>query len=105
VKKILELIIEPNSRKRKEFSQTLSKLAETLQSSSSSLQINDSEDSPTINIIVKWETAAEMHRALKGDEFAILSGAIAALCEKTTIRLNDKLVANHISMLAKIKKN
>ena len=103
MKKILELIIEPNSRKRKEFSQTLSKLAETLQSSS--LQINDSEDSPTINIIVRWETAAEMHRALKGDEFAILSGAIAALCEKTTIRLNDKLVGNHISMLAKIKKN
>ena len=104
MKKILELIIEPNSRKRKEFSQTLSNLARTLQSSCSSLQIDESEDSPTINIIVKWETAAEMHRTLKGDEFVILSGAITALCEKTTIRLNDKLVGNHISMLANIKK-
>jgi len=104
VKKILELIIEPNSRKRKEFSQTLSNLATTLQSSCSSLKIIEAEDSSTINIIVKWETEAEMHRTLKGDEFAILSGAITALCEKTTIRINDKLVGNHISMLANIKK-
>ena len=104
MKKILELIIEPNSRKRKEFSQTLSNLARTLPSSCSSLRINESEDSPTINIVVKWETAAEMDRTLKGDEFAILSGAITVLCENTIIRLNDKLVGNHISMLANIKK-
>ena len=72
--------------------------------SCSSLQVNDSKDSPTIHIIVKWETEAEMHRALNGDEFTILSGAITALCENTIIRLNDKLVGNHISMLANIKK-
>ena len=104
VKEILELIIDPNSRKRKEFSQTLSNLGETLQSSCSSMKIIEAEDSPTINIVVKWETAAEMHRTLKGDEFVVLSGAITALCEKTIIRLNDKLVGNHISMLANIKK-
>jgi len=104
VKKILELIIEPNSRKRKEFSQSLSNLSVTLQNSCSSLQVKESEDSPTINIIVKWETAPDMHRTLKGDEFVILSGAITALCENTIIRLNDKLVGNHISMLADIKK-
>lgn len=99
MKEILELIIVPNSRKKKEFSQTLNNLATALQSSCSSLKINEAEDSSTINIKVKWETAAEMHRTLEGDEFAILSGAIIALCEKTIIRLNDKLVGNHISML------
>lgn len=68
------------------------------------MNILEAEDSPTINIVVKWETAAEMDRTLKGDDFVILSGAITALCENTIIRLNDKLIGNHISMLAKIKK-
>jgi hypothetical protein len=99
MKRILELIIEPNSRKKKEFSQTLNLLDGTLQSSCSSMRVNEAEDSSTINIIVKWKTADEMHRTLKSDEFAVLSGAIAALCEKIEIRLNDKFVGHHISML------
>jgi len=99
VKSVLELKIEPNSRKKKEFSQTLKNLATTLQGSCSSLEINEAEDSSTINIRVNWETAAEMHRTLQGDEIGILSGAIKSLCETCIIRLDDKLVGNHISML------
>jgi hypothetical protein len=68
------------------------------------LQINEAEDSSTINIQVNWETAAEMHRTIKGDEIAVLSGAIKSLCETCIIQLDDKLIGNHISMLANIKK-
>ena len=99
MKKVLELIIEPNSRKRKEFSQTLSKLAETLQSSCSSLMIDESEDSSTINMVVEWDSADQKCRILRIEAFEILSGAIAALCEKAVIRLNGKIINYSISKL------
>lgn len=99
MKSVLELVIEPNCRKKKEFSQTLNNLATTLQNSCSSMQINEAEEGSTIHIIVTWETAAEMHQTLKGDEMGILSGAITALCETCIIRLDGKLVGNQISML------
>jgi hypothetical protein len=99
VKKILELIIEPNSRKRKEFSQTLSKLAETLQSSCSSLMIDESEDSSTVNMVVEWDSLDQKYRMLRVESFEILSGAIAALCDKVVLRLNGKVIKDDISKL------
>ena len=99
MKKILELIIEPNSRKRKEFNQTLSKLAETLQRSCSSLTIDKSEDSSTINMIVEWDSVDQPFRKLRIESFEILSGAIAALCDKVVVRLNGKLIDHDISKL------
>ena len=99
MKKVLELIIEPNSRKRKEFDQTLSKLAGTLQPSCSSLMIDESEDSSTINMVIEWDSADQKCRILRIEAFEILSGAIAALCEKVVIRLNGKIINDDISKL------
>ena len=99
MKKILELIIEPNSRKRKEFNQTLSKLAETLQPSCSSLTIDESEDSSTINMVIEWDSVDQKCGILRIEAFEILSGAIAALCEKVVIRLKGKIINDDISKL------
>ena len=99
MKKILELIIEPNSRKGKEFSQTLSNLAKTLQSSCSSMKIIEAEDSSTVNMVIEWDSADQKCRILRIEAFEILSGAIAALCEKVVIRLNGKIIDHDISKL------
>ena len=102
MKKVLELIIEPNSRKRKEFSQTLSKLAETLQSSCSGMKIIEAEDSATINMVVEWNSVDQTYRKLRMESFEILSGAIAALCDKVVVRLNGKVIEDDISKLKTI---
>ena len=99
MKNILELIIEPNSRKRKELNQTLSKLTETLQSSCSSLTIDESEDSSTINMVIEWDSVDQKCGVLRIEAFEILSGAIAALCEKIVIRLDGKILNYDISKL------
>lgn len=99
MKTILELIIVPDSRKRKEFGQTLNQLAWSMQGSYSSLRIDGSEKSPTINILYEWEQADDMHRMLRSEEFRILLGAITALCQKTEIKLNNQSIGNHISKL------
>ena len=99
MKKILELIIEPNSRKRKEFSQTLSNLAKTLQSSCSSMKIIEAEDSSTVNMVLEWDSVDQPYRKLRMESFEILSGAIAVLCDKVVVRLNGKLIGHDISKL------
>ena len=99
MKKVLELIIEPSSRKRKEFSQTLSNLAKTLQSSCSSMKIIEAEDSSTVNMVIEWDSADQKYRKLRMESFEILSGAIAALCDKVVVRLNGKLIDHDISKL------
>ena len=90
--------------KRLEFKQTLYDLSEKLQKHCSSLKITESDNFLSYSILAQWETAADMQEAFKTDEFAILSGAITALCEKVQIRLNDKNIGNNISILANIKK-
>ena len=99
MKKVLELIIEPSSRKRKEFSQTLNYLARTLKSSCSSLTIDESEDSSTINMAVEWDSADQKCQMVRMESFEILSGAIAALCDKVVLRLNGKIINYDISKL------
>ena len=94
--KKLELIVEPKTHNRKEFSQSLENLAENLQIHCSSLIIDESGDGVTFNILAQWETEDQMRKALKTEEFLILSGAINALSEKTIFRLNDKKVSNKL---------
>jgi len=99
MKKKLELIVLLNSRKRKEFSQSLDNLSKNLQNYCSSLIIDESGDGVTFNILAQWETEDQMRKTLKSEEILILSGAISALSEKTIIRLDDKQVGIHISKL------
>lgn len=103
MKKKLEFIVELKPNKRKEFSQSLDNLSKNLQNYCSSLMIDESGDGVTFNILAQWETEDQMRKALKSEEFLILSGAISALSKKSICRLNNKQISNHISMLAKIK--
>lgn len=99
MKKKLELIVSPNLRKRLEFKQSLDYLAETLQNYCSKLEIIESDDGVIFTLLAQWETLDQMRQAIRSEECSILSGAITALCERTVIRLDDKEVGNHISML------
>ena len=100
----LDTALLVKSTKRLEFKQTLYDLSENLQKYCTKLEITESDNSLSYSILAQWKTEVEMFEALKEDEFKILSGAIKALCEKSTIRLNDKLVGNNISILADINK-
>ena len=96
MKNKLELIVLTNSRKSKEFKQTLNFLTENLRNYCSSLKIDESGDGVTFNILAQWETEDQMRKALKSEEFLILSGAINALSEKSICLLNDKKVSNKL---------
>jgi hypothetical protein len=96
VKSVLELIIEPNSRKKKEFSQTLNTLARTLENSCSRVKISGNDDGSNINVVLEWDSTDQKCRMLRTEAFKILSGAITALCDKVVIRLNGKLVHQDI---------
>lgn len=100
----LDTTLLVKSTKRLEFKQTLYDLSKNLQKHCTKLEITESDNFLSYSILAEWITEVEMFEALKEDEFKILSGAIKALCEKSTIRLNDKLIDNHISILTDIKK-
>ena len=95
----LEITLLVKSIKRLEFKQTLYNLSEKFQKHCTSLKITESNNFLSYSILVQWETAAEMQEAFKTYDFAILSGAITALCEKVQIRLNDKFIGSKISKL------
>ena len=101
MKRKLELVVWPNSRKRLEFRQSLDCLADILQNYCSSLMIDESGDGLTYTILAQWETLDQMHQTFQSKEFSILSGAITALCDKTVIRLDDKVFSHQISDLIK----
>jgi hypothetical protein len=101
MKKKLEVVIWPNSRKRLEFKQSLDCLAEILQHYCSSLMIDESGDGLTYTLLAQWETLDQRRQTLQSKEFSILSGAITALCDKTVIRLDDKVFNHQISDLIK----
>ena len=98
----LEVIVVPKPHNLREFKQSLNSLNESLQSYCSSLRIDESEDELAVTIIVQWETLDQMRKALRSEEFRILSGAVNALCEKAVIRLGDKQRGNHISILSEL---
>ena len=98
----MTLLVKPP--KLLEFKQTLYDLNRKLQKHCTSVVITESENDLSFSILFQWNNSADMQEALKSEEFEILSGAITALCEKTEIRLNDKHVGKHISMLANLKK-
>jgi len=87
-----------------ELKQTLDHLSEKLQEHCFVLKIKETNNLQSHTIIVEWETEDQMRRTFKSNEFKILSGAITALCKKSTIHLNNKLVGNHISLLTDINK-
>ena len=98
----LELIVSLSHSKSKEFTQSLQILKEKIEDISTSFHVNESQDALSFSLLVQWESEVQMHHALSSDEFKILSGAINSLCDKTTIRLNDKEVGKHISELKTI---
>ena len=100
----LEMTLLVKPPKLLEFKQTLYDLVKKLEKHCTSLVIIESENDLSFSILVKWKSSVHMQEALINKEFEILSGAITALCEKIEIKLNDKHVAKHISMLAKLKK-
>jgi hypothetical protein len=100
--KKLELVVSLNPGKSNEFKQSLQNLSKKLQDNSSSFIINESDDTLSFSILVRWETNAQMQQALRSEEYKILSGAINSLCNKTIVRLDDKRVGNHISNLNSI---
>ena len=97
--RLLELIIVPNTQKKKEFSQSLVSLARKLQHTCSNLRIDESGEPLAINMIIQWESRDQMQQTLKSESFAILSGAISALCESVVVRLDDQVIGNHLSGL------
>ena len=101
---ILQLRIEPKPSKKKEFSQTITKLSEALEELCSNLKFDESDEEIRINLLFTFESMNHMQVLIDSEEFAILSGAVTALCELIEIRLNDKLVVNRSSMLADLKK-
>jgi len=97
--KTLEIIVLPRLNKRKEFKQALETLIENLENRCLYLKIDEQEDSQSFNILTQWETEDQMYKALKSEEFLILSGAISALSEKTIIQLDGKELGINISEL------
>ena len=99
MKKKLEIIVLLKPQKSKEFKQSLNNLAVELQNYCSTLKIDESKNGGTFVILAQWKTMDQMRKALKSEEFLILSGAVNALCEKTIVLLDDKEIGNHISKL------
>ena len=97
--KKLELVIFLKQGKSKELKQTLQDLSKIFQEYSTSISIDELEESCCFSITVRWKSVDQMQHALKMAEFEILSGAINSLCEKTIIRLDDVLIGNHISRI------
>ena len=100
----LKIALWVKSTKLLEFKQTLDHLSEKLQKHCFSLKFTETNNLQSHTIIGEWETEDQMQRSFKSKEFIILSGAITALCEKSTIYLNNKLVGNQISILTNIIK-
>jgi len=101
----LKIALWVKPTKHLEFKQTLDHLSEKLKKHCSSLKITETNNLQSHTIIGEWETFIRMQEELKKEEFEILSGAVTALCEKSTIHLNNKLVGNQISMLTTLKRN
>jgi len=99
MKRKLELVVWPKLRKSIEFKQSLDCLYEILKDYCSSLRIEESENGNIFTLTASWETSGQMRHMFQSKEFMILSGAIAALSEKTEIRLDDKEAGEEISIL------
>ena len=97
--KKLELEVSLKPHKSKEFRQSLKNLSKRLGYLGTDFLVEESKDAQTFSILFRWESDSHMHQELASETFKILSGGINSLCEKTIIRLDDKHVSNHISIL------
>ncbi len=77
--KKLELIVSLHTHKSKEFKQSLQDLSKKLQDYSSSFIINESDDALSFSISFRWETGAQMHQALRSEEFSTLLSVYVSL--------------------------
>jgi hypothetical protein len=50
-------------------------------------------------MVLEWDSVDQPYRKLRMESFEILSGAIAALCDKVVVRLNGKIIGHDISKL------
>jgi len=99
MKRTLEVVVWPKLHKNIEFKQTMDCLSGSLQDYCSFLKVSQSEGGETFSLYAEWDKAEQMDIMLQSKEFSILSGAIAALCEKSEIMLNDKPFSTDISEL------
>ena len=63
------------------------------------MKIIEAEDSSTVSIVLELDSVDQPYRKLRMESFEILSGAIAALCDKVVVRLNGKIIGHDISKL------
>ena len=63
------------------------------------MKIIEAEDSFTVNMVLELDSVDQPYRKLRMESFEILSGAIAALCDKVVLRLNGKVINHNISKL------
>lgn len=69
--------------KQKEFLQTITQLLEPIKSAKGCVSFNvyiDAVDENSSLLVSEWETEADLNRHLGSDDFAVLRGAVAALC-------------------------
>ena len=69
--------------KQKEFLQTVTQLLEPIKSAKGCVSFHvyiDAVDESSSLIVSEWETEADLNRHLGSDDFAVLRGAVAALC-------------------------
>ena len=102
MKRKLEIVVWPKIRKGMEFKQTLDCLAGILQDYCSSLEIDGWENGEKYILLAEWDKTKKMDQMLQSNEFSILSGAIAVLCEKIDIRLDGKQVESDMANLTAV---
>ena len=69
--------------KQKEFLQTVTQLLEPIKSAKGCVSFHvyiDAVDENSSLLVSEWETEADLNRHFGSDDFAVLRGAVAALC-------------------------
>ncbi|MFK5856865.1 MAG: hypothetical protein QM503_12105 [Bacteroidota bacterium] len=79
----LEVIVQPRSVKYLEFSQSLKSMKPNLQQLCDSVIITEKDS--TFSIVAEMKTPEQLSKFLRTKEFAILSGAIKTLGEKSEV--------------------
>ena len=79
----LEVIVQPRSVKYLEFSQSLKSMKPNLHQLCDSLLITEKDS--TFFIVAEMKTPEQLSKTLRTKEFAILSGAIKTLGEKSEV--------------------
>jgi hypothetical protein len=101
----LDITMQVKVRRRIELVQTLNSLKESMAEHGLIVEIEQSGDGDTFNFQTSWQGIEQMRSALPHDDFKILAGAIAVLCTKHSIRINDELIQEDLAKLTTLKIN